>query len=161
MILCLELMCWNYRLMPPCLSGCIFWTVCWDLAWRMKVGWDAPNERGRKTVDLGQMAITETREVCSADSSCSCHNLSGCWIFFYIACPFSLLWLKDSRKWGRIIFVTTVFVFHLLSSPVWQVRSVSQMFHGLLCLCICVCCGPLTCSLLPTCLYLIDFTRHN
>lgn len=51
----------------------------------MKVGWDAPNERGRKTVDLGQMAITETREVCSADSSCSCHNLPSCWIFSTLA----------------------------------------------------------------------------
>lgn len=54
--------------------------------------------------------------------------------FFYIDCPSSLLWLKHSRKWGCIIFVTTVCVFHLLGSPAWQVRAVSQMVHGLLCL---------------------------
>lgn len=80
------------------------------------------------------MASTETRELCSADSSYSCCNLSSCWIFFFsIGCPSSLLWLKDSRKWCCITFVTPVFVFHLVSSSAWQVRSVSQMFHRLLC----------------------------
>lgn len=33
-------------------------------------------------MDLGRMASTETRELCSADSSYSCHNLFGLLDFF-------------------------------------------------------------------------------
>lgn len=134
---------WNYVLMPPCLPGqylldCVLGSCLTNGG---KVGcakWKRKENSGlRADGKYWDQRIVQCRFILQLPQLV--------WLldfFFYIGFPSSLLWLKHSKKWGCKIFVTTVCVFHLLSSPAWQVRAVSQMVHGLLCLCICVYCGP-------------------